>query len=265
MGFANSEPQKSQKMIFNLFKSGKQKDDKPETYFSKDYIDIHSHILPGIDDGAKTTEDSLRLLRKMRKLGIRNFVCTPHVIEGIWDNSSETILRVCEKLNQDIRTTPELADVEIRAAAEYMMDDNFHMLLQQQDILPIKDEKILVEMSYLAPPENLFETIAEIQIKGFIPILAHPERYSFYHENLGVYEQLKAAGCFFQINMMSLTNYYGKEVHDCALWLLRQNMIDFVGSDLHHMRHMGVIKSLNYREDMMELLKPIIPNNHQLR
>lgn len=256
---------KTHKMIFDLFKSSEKKNHTPESYFSKEYIDIHSHILPGIDDGAETTEDSLRLLRKMRKLGIRNFVCTPHVIEGMWENSSETILRICEKLKENMKSTPELADVQIRAAAEYMMDDNFHQLLQQQDILPIKDDKILVEMSYLAPPANLFETIAEIQVKGYVPILAHPERYSFYHGDPSAYEQLKASGCFFQLNMMSLTNYYGKEVHDCALWLLRQNMIDFVGSDLHHMRHMGVIKSLNTREDMMALLKPAILNNHQLR
>jgi len=252
------------KMIFDLFKS-KKKETSPERYFSEEFIDIHSHILPGIDDGAKSTGHSLELLSKMYKLGIRNFVCTPHVIEGMWENSTEKILATCQKLKSTIEQTENLKGIHIRAAAEYMMDDNFTHLLEKKDLLPIKDNKILVEMSYLSPPANLFEIIAEIQVKGFVPILAHPERYNSYHEDLGVYEQLKAAGCLFQLNMISLTNYYGKEVHESALWLLSHNMIDFAGSDLHHMRHMGTIKSLTQRDDMMERLKPVLLNNEQLK
>jgi tyrosine-protein phosphatase YwqE len=122
-----------------------------------------------------------------------------------------------------------------------------------------------VEMSYLAPPANLFETIAEIQVKGFVPILAHPERYKSYHNELDVYEKLKTAGCLFQVNTISLTNYYGKNVHESAVWLLRNNLIDFIGSDIHHMRHMEQINSLTQREEMMQLISPVIHNNQQLR
>lgn len=250
-------------MIFDIFKPKKK--DTPFAYtFSKAFIDIHSHIIPEIDDGAKSINHSLELLMRMRKLGIRNFVCTPHVIEGMWENSTEKIRAALEKLKPVVAQTPGLEDVQIRAAAEYMMDDNFIRLLGNKDILPIKDNKILVEMSYLAPPANLYETLAEIQVKGYEPILAHPERYQAYHSDLEQYHRLKSAGFSFQLNMIALTNYYGKEVHETALWLLRNNLIDFAGSDLHHMKHMGAIKSLTRREDMMELLIPILENNQSL-
>jgi len=252
-------------MIIDLFKPKKKVSSLAQSLFSADYVDIHSHILPGIDDGAKTVEDSIQLLTNMRKLGVKNFVCTPHVIEGVWMNSTEKILSTYNELKAIVKQTSSLSDIEIRVAAEYMMDENFQLLLQKSDLLPIHKNNILVEMSYLAPPSNLFETIAEIQVKGFIPILAHPERYKSFHKELSVYEQLKNAGCLFQVNMISLTNYYGKDIHESAVWLIRNNMIDFIGSDVHHMRHMEQINSLMTRDQMMELAKPIIENNQALR
>jgi len=252
-------------MIINLFKSKKKADPQVEKLFTDEFIDIHSHILPGIDDGAKTTEHSIKLLTAMRNLGIRNFVFTPHVIEGVWENSTERILSVFNELKTAVEQNPALNDIEIRVAAEYMMDENFQRLLENKDFLPIHENKILVEMSYLAPPANLFEILSEIRYKGFIPILAHPERYKSFHKELTVYEQLKDAGCLFQVNMISLTNYYGKSVHESAVWLLRNNMIDFIGSDLHHMRHIEQINSLMIRDQMMELAMPAIENNRILR
>lgn len=251
-------------MIIDLFKP-KKKIIPANNYFSEDFIDIHSHILPGIDDGAKTMGHSIELLTHMYKLGIRNYICTPHVIEGVWENSTEKILSAYNEFKSVVDQTASLSNVNIRIAAEYMMDENFQQLLKNKDFLPIKDNKILVEMSYLAPPANLFETIAEIQVKGFVPILAHPERYKSFHHDLAVYERLKTAGCLFQLNMISLTNYYGKDVHESAIWLIRNNMIDFIGSDLHHMRHMEQINSLTSRNNMMEMIIPIIYNNHQLK
>lgn len=251
-------------MIIDFFKPQK-KESTRIPYFSENFVDIHSHILPGIDDGAKTTGHSLELLTQMRKLGIRNFVCTPHVIQDVWENSTETILKTYDELKSVVKSTPNLSDVELKVAAEYMMDHNFSVLLEKKDLLPIKDNKILVEMSYLAPPANLFETIAEIQVKGFVPILAHPERYKKYHQDLAVYEKLKTAGCLFQVNMISLTNYYGKDVHESAVWLLKNNLIDFIGSDIHHTRHLERIKSLMGREEMMQLVSPVIYNNQQLK
>lgn len=251
-------------MIIDLFKP-KKKVTPSTDYFTEDFIDIHSHILPGIDDGAKTMGHSLELLTHMYKLGIRNFVCTPHVIEGVWPNTTEKILTTYNEFKSVVEQTSNLKNINIRVAAEYMMDENFQKLLENKDLLPIKDNKILVEMSYLAPPANLFETLTEIQVKGFTPILAHPERYKSFHQDLGMYERLKQSGCIFQLNMISLTNYYGKDVHESAIWLLRNHMIDHIGSDLHHMRHMEQINSLISRNNMMEMIIPIIQNNHQLK
>lgn len=251
-------------MILNLFKP-KAKVHPMNSIFTENYIDIHSHILPGIDDGAKSMSHSLELLTNMYKLGIRNFVCTPHVIENVWENSTSIILSTYEELKSTVAQTPNLRDLNIRVAAEYMMDTNFQQLLDNKDLLPIKDNIVLVEMSYLAPPANLFEILSEIQVKGFIPILAHPERYKAFHGDLKIYDQLKNYGCLFQVNMISLTNYYGKDVHESAVWLLRAGMIDFCGSDLHHMRHMEQINSLMTRKEMVKLLEPIAHNNHKLK
>lgn len=251
-------------MIIDFFKV-KSKYNPPSNYFDENFIDFHSHILPGIDDGAKSDGHSLELLTHMHKLGIRNFVCTPHVIEGVWENSSEKILATANHLQTIVAQTSNLKDIHIRAAAEYMLDENFEKLLETKDLLPVKENKILIEMSYLAPPNHLYELITQIQVKGYIPILAHPERYKTFHHDLSSYQKLKNAGCLFQLNMISMTNYYGKDVHESAIWLLKQNLIDFISSDLHHMRHMEQIQSLITRKPMMDLILPIIHNNAQLR
>lgn len=250
-------------MMFNFLKPKKTK--KIASIFDDNFIDIHSHILPGIDDGAKSINDSIELLTQMQSLGITNFVFTPHIIEGVWENTTEEIQNHFQEFKKTITNNSSLKDINIRVAAEHMMDNHFMKLLDEKDLLPIKDNKILVEMSYLAPPVNLFEIIAEIQVKGYIPILAHPERYKFFHSNLNMYEQLKKAGCLFQVNMVSLTNYYGKDVHESAVWLLRSGLIDFCGSDVHHKRHMEQINSLMTRSEMIDLLEPIVQNNHQLK
>ena len=119
-----------------------------------------------------------------------------------------------------------------------MLDENFIELLEQKDLLPIKDNKVLVEMSYLNPPSNLFDTLFAMQIAGFKPVLAHPERYNFYHMDKAKYADLKQAGALFQLNLLSLTRYYGVPVQKIALYLLEQNMYNCVGTDAHHLRHL---------------------------
>ena len=204
--------------------------------FPVNYVDIHSHIIPNIDDGSKTLEESVALLEKMNDLGITNFVFTPHIMEGVWENSSAKIKDHFTLLKNHLATT-ELKHLSIRYSAEYMLDNNFSKLLSKKDILPIKDNYILVEMSYLNPPIQLFEILFELQLKGYQPVLAHPERYTFYHNNFSIYEQLKKAGCLFQMNLLSSVGYYGRDVSITADKLLGNDLIDFVGSDIHHENH----------------------------
>ncbi|WP_339887742.1 CpsB/CapC family capsule biosynthesis tyrosine phosphatase [uncultured Flavobacterium sp.] len=201
------------------------------------YVDIHSHVLPGIDDGAKTIEDSKFLLENMIEFGFSKIITSPHTIENIWNNTPETISNTLEYTQENLRELT--AKVELKAASEYIMDDYFVTLFENKDILTIKDNFVLVEMSYINPPIQLFDYIFKLQVAGYIPVLAHPERYVFYHADFSNYSRLKKAGCLFQMNLLSATGYYGKEVAKMADKLLKENMIDFVGSDFHHKHHIA--------------------------
>jgi protein-tyrosine phosphatase len=202
-----------------------------------DYVDIHSHILPGIDDGARTTEDSKILMDAMISFGFKKAIATPHTIKNVWDNSKQTIIDTKNELLSSLITESKLLNLE--CASEYFMDENFVKQFSNEKLLTLKDNYVLVEMSYLNEPIQLYDILFELQIQGYKPVLAHPERYSFFHTNFSSYEKLKKAGCCFQMNLLSSVGYYGKEVAHIADKLLSNNLIDFVGSDIHHKKHIA--------------------------
>ena len=217
--------------MFSLFKSKPKLKELIPNY----YVDIHSHILPGIDDGAKNNEDSLLILNEMKRLGFKKAITTPHTIKNVWDNSKLDIENTYKKLIQDL--PQETEDLKLHVASEYFMDINFLEQFKAESLLTLKNNYVLVEMSYLNPPMQLFEILFELQLKGYQPVLAHPERYTFYHNNFSIYDQLKKAGCLFQMNLLSSVGYYGKDVSIAADKLLGKDLIDFVGSDIHHENH----------------------------
>jgi protein-tyrosine phosphatase len=226
------------------------------------YIDIHSHLLPGIDDGAKTVSDTLRLINAFEKIGVSQFITTPHISHYLWNNSPETILR------NHSETTILLAEKDIkkpfRAAAEYFMDDWFEKHFITEKLLALKDNYVLVEMSYMNPPVQLYKILFDLQVAGYKPVLAHPERYLFYHKNFPEYEKLKKAGCLFQLNLLAVVGYYGEEIMKIAEQLLKRGMYDFVGTDVHHDNH---IEALNKKVRTRDLntLKEIISHNQFFR
>ena len=245
--------------MFSIFKKKQQ---PLISLFTSNYIDIHSHLLPDLDDGAENMEASVALLKRMQSFGINNFVFTPHVIGGVWENSSELI----SKRLDEFRVHLKMLGIEVstmRAAAEYMLDDNFIKILNSEKLRPIKDTTVLVELSYLNAPYNVYEILFEVQLKGYQPLLAHPERYSFYHQDFNEYYKLKDAGCQFQLNLLSLSDYYGKNVQKIATRLLEEKMIDFVGSDVHHQRHLEALEKINNRK-IIELVSPILEKNKDL-
>jgi tyrosine-protein phosphatase YwqE len=227
--------------------------------FTNNFVDIHSHLLPGIDDGAKDIDESIDLITKMRSYGIKNFITTPHIMGELYPNSSETILEKLELVKGELKSR-NLNDISISAAAEYMMDEQFMLRIENDDILTLKDNFILVEMSFANPPLNLFEIIFEIQLKGYKPILAHPERYTFYHNNMNKYYKLKKAGCLFQLNLLSLTLNYGKGVQRASFDLLKNNLYDFVGSDTHHLNHLNLFNEINTKKNY-DLITHLIEKN----
>ena len=227
--------------------------------FPTDFVDIHSHLLPGIDDGAKDLNHSIALIKKMRSYGIKNFITTPHVLGEVYPNSSSTIKEKLAEVKTELQNQ-NITDVHISAAAEYMMDEQFSKRLAKDDILPLKDNFILVEMSYFNAPFNLYEILFEIQLKGYKPVLAHPERYNFFHHDFEHFYKLKKAGCLFQLNLLSLTPQYGKNVQKISSKLLNENMYDFVGSDTHHNNHLELLKEIG-TEKVRKSISHLLENN----
>lgn len=205
------------------------------------YVDIHSHLLPGIDDGSKNIDDTLSLVTTLKSYGFSQFIATPHILPGVWNNTNKGIIET------EQATIPHLnkngIESPFKAAAEHLMDDTFVTLFKSEPLLTLKDNYVLVEMSYINPPINLYDILFELQVAGYKPVLAHPERYLFYHHKFDEYNKLKRAGCLFQINLLSVTGYYGISVLKAAERLLNENMIDYAGSDVHHERHTQSFKN----------------------
>lgn len=231
--------------MFSLFKSKPKLSD----LIPEGFIDIHSHLLPGIDDGAEDISQTKRLLEGLRKIGFSKCITTPHTLPEIWENTAHGI-------RETFQTTKEILDepngsMLHHVASEYMINEAFLERLQSEPLLTLKDNIVLIEMSYLNPPLALKEIIFEIQLKGYEVVLAHPERYLFYHQNTKIYTTLKDLDVKFQLNLLSTVGYYGPSVAKAADFLLKENYIDFVGSDVHHMKHVGsfekklIIKSEN--------------------
>ena len=226
------------------------------------YVDIHSHLLPQIDDGALTFDDTVWLISALHSFGTTQFITTPHIIQHVWNNTQDEI-QIREK-----ETVEELQKLDyqfpLKAAAEYLMDDHFVSLFEAGQLLTLKDNYVLVEMSYLNPPIQLYAILFDLQIAGYIPVLAHPERYLFYHYNFNEYEKLKKAGCLFQLNLLSVVGYYGIEIRKIAEQLLKRGMYDYVGSDVHHYKHVEAFNKPVHIKDLTPL-KEAISNNEFFR
>ena len=222
------------------------------------HVDFHSHLLPGIDDGAKTIADSMSLVTALQEIGFAHFITTPHVMKNVWDNTREGILGKLEETNSTFNEKG--IHIQMRAGAEYLMDGNFIELFHHEKLLTVKDNYVLVEMSYINPPIQLYDIIFDLQVVGYKPILAHPERYLFFHSNFSEYEKLKNAGCTFQLNLLSAIGYYGTNVAEIAKKLLKKGMIDFAGSDTHHQHHVGGFSKRLLFKDAVPLQEALANN-----
>ena len=223
------------------------------------FIDIHNHILPGIDDGAKTVDESIGLIKAFSELGVKHFIATPHIMSNYYPNTKETIQAALSELKNALLQNG-LTDISIEASAEHMIDDNYEFLLESSGVMPMKKDYLLVEMSYLQPPINFDDAIIKTASNRFFPILAHPERYGFLHHRMKRYNQYKDNGILFQMNLLSLSEYYGKEVPKVAHELLENGFIDFLGSDIHNMNQFNALKKLTVSKKTLEQLLPLINN-----
>ncbi|PQJ77780.1 tyrosine-protein phosphatase [Polaribacter porphyrae] len=229
-------------------------------FFPEGFVDIHSHLLPGIDDGATDLDNSIELIQRMSSYGIKNFITTPHILGDLYPNTPK-IIKSKLKLVQDELLKRGITDVKIDAAAEYMMDEKFLLMIQNnEELLTLKDNLVLVEMSYFSPPINLFDILFQMQLKGYKPVLAHPERYTTYHKNFRIYTKLKNAGCLFQLNLLSLTDNYGKGVQKITKRLLKEGFYDFVGTDAHNENHLNLLRKISTIKNL-NIIQSILKNN----
>lgn len=204
--------------------------------------DMHSHLLPGIDDGSPTMDETLELIKGLSSLGYSKLITTPHVLWDMYKNSSSIIL---EKLSQvQVAVKAAGIPVEIQAAAEYFLDDHVEQLLRNNEpLLPISGNLVLVEFSLAHPSMSLKSILFDMQMKGYQPVIAHPERYIYLENNKEFYEELRDIGCLFQLNLLSMSGYYGKSVTQLAQYLFKNNYYDLVGTDLHHRRHLEALRN----------------------
>lgn len=221
------------------------------------FVDIHNHILPGIDDGAKTVEDSIELIKAFGEFGVKNFICTPHIMHNYYDNTPETIKDAFTILKKKM-AEEQITDVSVDYAAEHMIDDNFEEILEKGQVLPIGSQYLLIEMSYLQPSINFKEAIQQIASKKYFPILAHPERYIYLHNKTKKYSSYRNDGILFQLNLLSLSGFYGKDIHKTAYRLLEEDLINFVASDIHNRQQLNYLKELKISSKLLKILLPIL-------
>ncbi len=212
--------------------------------------DLHSHLIPGIDDGSKSMEESIFLIREMSNLGYKKLITTPHTMNDYYKNNPEIILAGLEELKNEL--VKENIDIEIEAASEYMLDDGFEEKFKTGNILTFGNNYILVEMSYMSEFPQLSSIIFDMQMEGYKVVLAHPERYNYWHNSFHKYQELIDRNVYLQMNINSLTGWYSASSKRIAEKLLSENMISFLGSDLHNENYLQELKNSR--------LQPILEN-----
>jgi len=225
-------------LFSKLFGSGEAV--MPPAVFSVLRCDIHSHFIPGIDDGAQTLEQSMELLTAMHELGYRKVVTTPHSMADGYKNTPEIILGGLTKLRAEVARVG--LDIEVDAAAEYYLDHELEKNVVEKRVLTFGDKLLLFELPFISEPQVLLPVIFQMQTQGYRPVLAHPERYSFWYHDFSKYERLKERGVLFQLNMIALSGAYGPQAKQIAEKLIDAGAYELIGSDCHSMGHVEAIK-----------------------
>jgi tyrosine-protein phosphatase YwqE len=227
--------------------------------------DMHSHLLPGLDDGAETLAHSMELLHELHQLGFRKLIMTPHVMGDFYKNTPEGIRAALSELRA-AAASAGLGDMALECAAEYYLDEWLgRKLADGTELLSFGGERryLLLETSYMNEPFNLHATIFELQSAGYRPVLAHPERYTYFYGRFAEVKKLREEyGVLLQINLNSLAGYYSPAARQVAEQLIDAGLVDFVGTDTHHLRHTAALatKTVNAKYFRKLLALPLLNN-----
>ncbi|MGD9493511.1 MAG: tyrosine-protein phosphatase [Bacteroidales bacterium] len=236
---------------------------KPELIgYSVIETDIHSHYLPGVDDGCKETEESLLLLKRMYECGFRKIFCTPHIQSEYYRNSRENILPVFDKLRDAV--SDAIPGLELDVAAEYLIDDGFERKVKEGLIFLGNNKHVLVELSYFNPFPKFRNVLQDILMKGYTPVLAHPERYLYWPVEESVFEDLHAAGVLFQVNLPSICGYYGPEVRKRAFDMIEKGFVSLAGSDIHNVHYADAVCDGLNNKKVQSILKSGVFKNSEI-
>ena len=224
-----------------MFEFLKKKDREPADLTGLK-ADMHNHLIPGIDDGATDMESAIVMIRAMHDLGYRKFIATPHVQWEMFKNTHEIIENGAQLVRDRLKTTE--MKVEFRGAAEYYLDEHLDELLEKNTpLLTIHDNKVLVEFSFIRQPMDLRDKLFQLQIKGYQPVIAHPERYLYFGAHKNLYDDLHEMDCLFQLNLLSICGYYGKKQEELAQYLIKKKYVSLLGSDCHNLRHINILRA----------------------
>ena len=210
--------------------------------FAEIAVDMHSHLVPGIDDGVKTLEDSLEVLKRMKQLGYRKVITTPHINFDYYPNTRDGILKGFEAVQNAAEA--ENIGLELGVAAEYFVDEHFLGLLAKNELMPVHENYVLIEFPFMHKPNNVQHVLFDLQANGYIPIVAHFERYLYWHDQFEMVYQLKEWGAKIQMNLNSISGHYSKEIKTQAEKMIKAGVIDFVASDCHRIQHVQLMEKL---------------------
>lgn len=216
-------------------------------------VDVHSHLIPGVDDGVETMDEAIEAITALQKLGYKKLITTPHIMSHRFPNTKASLLQGLDTLTTELRRR-EIA-IEIEVASEYYVDTHFLDLLEKDEILTFGKNYLLFELSYVSPLVALEEVVYKMKSSGYIPVLAHPERYTYWHNQFEQYVALKEMGVLFQVNAGSLEGFYTSEIAKVAQKLSREGMVDFLGSDTHRMNYVKAVERLQNIRVYTDLFK----------
>lgn len=216
-------------------------------------VDMHSHFIPGIDDGAKTMQDSMELITTMAELGYKKVITTPHIMGDFYRNTPEIINTGLEQVRREIKNAG--LTIEIEAAAEYYFDFELEKKLDEEKLLTFGDNYLLFEVSYMNAPDNLDGIIFRMQTRGYKPVLAHPERYPYWFRDINNFERLKDKGVLFQLNINSLTGYYSPATAKMAETIIDKGWYEFAGTDTHHTGHLELLRRVRSAPALRKLME----------
>lgn len=223
-------------------------------------VDIHSHLVPAIDDGIQSIDEGLDILREMAALGYEKVITTPHTFPGSFDNTPEIILAGLEKMKAAVKE--EGINITMEAATEYYMDDIFLQKLENDEpLMTFGKNYVLFETGFMSPPPFIKEAIFMMNIKGYKPVYAHPERYEYLMQDNELLEEMIDRDVVFQMNLGSLAGAYGKQVQKFAEKLVDRKVVRLVGTDCHHMGHIDALKKTIQSKYFQKLMQLELLNN----